>query len=255
MIGPGKKEIDVVIQDSTSPLFRYFLMREDKIDITLTAPVSIGNEVINVSAGHGFIADAGEYITLFKGNVFTQAKVKSVAANAITIVAPIASAYTVAGTTVVRGNIHMNVDGSGGDVEFRANLRDVAIPIDISKIVITMQHGANVPDDGKFGGLTALTNGVYFRKENASIFSLGNYTMNQDFKDTGGTVEYTTKAPAGTNATNIVFDIKATFGQVIRIHPSLGDIIKGIIRDDIDATEGMAKMTASLIGSYTEGEA
>ena len=61
--------------------------------------------------------------------------------------------------------------------------------------------------------------------------------------------------PAGTNGTNMVFDIKTIFGQVIRLHPTSNDKIRGVVSDDIDATEGMAKMTASFIGSYTEGEA
>ena len=108
---------------------------------------------------------------------------------------------------------------------------------------------------GQFGGLTALTKGLFFKKINDSAFSLGNYIQNQDFKDTGGAVEYTDKAPAGTNATNIVYDITEVFGQVIRLHPTLNDMVIGIVRDKIDAGEGMAKMTASLIGHYTEGEA
>ena len=255
MIGPGSKEFDVVVQDSTSPLFQYFLMNEQKTDILLTSDVSVGDEVINVSAGHGFTAVAGEQIVLFQNERYTQLRVTSVTTNAISVEEPVTIDFTVAGATVIRGNILMNVDGSGPAVEFKVHLRDFTIPIDISKIIITMQHGANVPDDGKFGGLAALAKGLFFKKENDSTFSLGNYIQNQDFKDTGGTVEYTDKAPAGTNATNIVFDIKTVFGQVIRLHPTMTDMIIGIVRDDISTGAGMAKMTASLVGSYTEGEA
>jgi len=255
MIGPGAKEFDAFIQDQTSPLFQYFLMREQKTDITLTSDVAVGDEEINVSAGHGFTPVAGEQIVLFENNVYTQMKVISVATNAITVEHPITNAFTVAGATVIRGNILMNINASGGDVDFKLELRDFTIPIDISKVIITMQHGANAPDDGKFGGLAALAKGIFFKKMNDSTFSLGNYTTNQDFKDTGGTVNYTDKAPAGTNATDIVFDVKATFGQVIRIHPAMVDMIVGTVRDNISVGAGMAKMTASLVGSYTEGEA
>ena len=255
MIGPDANEFDVVIQDSTSPLFQYFLMRELKDDIDLTAPVVVGAETIDVSAGHGFTGAAGEQIVLFENNVYTQLKVVSVLTNEITVEHPITNAFTVAGATVIRGNILMNVDGDASPTEFKLELRDFTIPIDISKVIITMQHGAKVPDDGKFGGLAALANGVFFKKMNDSTFSLGNYTMNQDFKDTGGKVVYTAKAPGGTNATDIVFDIKETFGQVIRLHPAITDMIVALIRDDISASADMDKMTASIIGSYTEGEA
>jgi hypothetical protein len=255
MIGPGKKEIDVFVQDQTSPLFQYFLMNEQKVDITLTSDVSIDNTVINVSAGHGFTAAPGEYITVFENERFIQAKVKSVAADAVTVYAPLQTAFTAAGAQVIRGNINMNVDGSGTPVEFKLHLRDATVPVDISKIIITMQHGANVPDDGKFGGLAALVNGLFFKKVNDSTFSLGNYIENQDFKDVGGDVNYTDKGQGGTNATDIVFDVKKTFGQVIRIHPSVTDMIVGIVRDAISSVQGMDKLTTSVVGSYTEGEA
>ena len=251
MIGPGKREIDVVIQDPTSPLFQYFLIKEDKTDILLTAPTVVGSSVINVSAGHGFTPVAGEQITLFEDNFVSQLRVVSVAADAITVEHPLTRVFSVANTAVIRGNILMNVNGAGGDIEFKLGFRNFDIPIDISKIIITMQHGANVPDDGKFGGLAALKKGLFFKKEDGSIFSLGNYIENQGFKDVGGVVEYTTKAPAGTNATNIVFDIKGIFGQVIRLDPSIPDSIIGVVRDNISA---MDKLTASLIGSYTVGE-
>jgi len=254
MIGPGKKEIDVVVQDTTFPLFQYFLMDEQKTDITLTSDVTVGDEIINVSSGHGFTPVAGEHIVLFQNNRYTQLRVKSVATDAITVDEPLTAIYTIAGTAVIRGNILMNVDGSSTPVEFILNLRNFTIPIHLSKIIITMQHGTNVPDDGKFGGLAALADGMHFFKENTIKFSLGNYIQNQDFKDTGGEVEYTDKAPAGTNATNIVFDIKKTFGQVIRLDPNIPDIIKGIVRTNISTGAGMVKMTASMIGSYTSGE-
>ncbi len=254
MIGPGKKEFDVTIQDPTSPLFQYFFMNELKTDITLTAPVGIDDEVVNVSAGHGFTGAAGEHIVLFENNRYLQLAVSGVATNAISIAEPSTVEYTVADAVVIRGNILMNVDGSSTDAQFDVKLRNFTIPIDISQVVITMQHGANVPDDGKFGGLAALGKGVYFHKHDGTVFSMGNYTTNQDFKDVAGAAEYTDKAPAGTNATNISFDIKEVFGQVIRLDPNVNDFLRGTVRDNISAGAGMAKMTASLIGSYTVGE-
>ncbi len=245
----------VTLQDSVAPLFQYFLMNEQKTDIALTSDVSVGDESINVSSGHGFTPVAGEQVTIFENNRYTQLRVTGVAADVISIEEPITIAFTAAGAQVIRGNVLMNVDGNASPTEFMLQLRKFTIPVDITKIIITMQHGTNVPDDGKFGGLAALAKGLFFKKENASIFSLGNYTMNQDFKDTGGDVEYTDKAPAGTNATNVVYDIQQIFGQVIRVHPSTNDIIKGLVRDNISTGAGMVKLTASLIGHYTEGEA
>jgi hypothetical protein len=254
-MGLWKANKDVTIQDSTQPLFQYFLLNEQKKDILLTSDISIDDEVINVSSGHGFTAVAGEHIVIWGDSVFEQAKVKSVSTDAITVDIPMASPFTIADAKITRGNYLLNVDGSVTPVDFKFTMDTAAIvPIDLSKVVITMQHGANVPDDGKFGGLAELTNGMYFRHVNGTRINLGNYINNQDFKDRGAVVAYTDKAPAGTNATNIVFDIKEIFGQVMRINPRAGDYVLAKIRDNISSGAGMAKMIVSVIGSYTEGE-
>ena len=258
MIGPGKKEIDTNAQSQTSPLFQYFLMDEQKTDITLTAPISEDDEIINVSPGHGFTAVAGEYIVVRDGDVFTQKKVISVNVNAITVDMPIAN--NIPDTAeVIRGNINMNVDGSSAPVDFKyssncCGSQNPQIPIDLGTIIITMQHGTNQPDDGRFGGITALTKGMYFRKMNGGRVNLGNYINNQAFKDVGAEVEYTLKAPAGTNATNITFDIETIFGQVVRMDPRLDDFALAKVRDDISSSAGMNKLTISLVGSFTSGE-
>jgi len=255
MIGnlKGQREIDNHPQDSTNALFRYYLINEQKIDILLTAPVALDDTVINVSPGHGFTGAAGEMIVLWENSRQMQQAVVSVATNAITISTPVASAYTVEGTAVFRGNKGMNIDGSvatGTPTDFKMTLTNFEIPIDISKIILTMTHAA-VGDDGKFGGIAALTEGLYFRKEDSVIFSLGNYQTNQDFKDSGGKVTYPGKGPAGTPSTDIVFDIKEIFGQVIRFDGRLNDVLLGHVRDDIDA---LTKFNVSIIGSYTSGE-
>jgi hypothetical protein len=156
--------------------------------------------------------------------------------------------------SVIRGNINMNIDGDAVPTDFKFTFPGAQIPIDLSTIILTMQHGANVPDDGKFGGLGALTNGIYFRQVNGNRVNLGNYINNQAFKDVGASVEYTTKAPAGTNGTNIILGIESIFGQVIRLNPRDGDEFIGHVRDDIASAEGMAKMTVAIIGSFTSGE-
>lgn len=252
------KELDVNIQSQTSNLFKYFLMQEQKTDITLTSIITEGEEVINVSPGHGFTGVAGEYIVIRYGDLYTQLKVTGVATNAISVELPIAADFPI-DAGVMRGNINMNVDGSGTpvDFEFTSNINggvNAVVPIDLTTVIITMQHGSNVPDDGKFGGLAALAKGLYFRKLNGDAVNLGNYIKNQDFKDNGALVGYTDKAPAGTNATNVMFDIESVFGQVVRLDPRTLDKVLAKIRDNISSGAGMAKLTISLIGSFTSGE-
>jgi hypothetical protein len=245
----GQREIDTHEQDSTNALFQYFFMRELKDDIVLTSPISVDDEVISVSAGHGFTGAPGEHAVIWENDRFLQMPVKSVAVNAITLSHPIDNSYTVDGSKVIRGNINMNINAVG-IIDFLMKIQNFTIPIDISKIIFTMFHSV-AGDAGKFGGIAALTNGLWFRKDNGIKFNMGNYKNNQDFENVGAVIDYSAKGPAGIEATTITFDIKNIFGQVIRIDPRENDIIQGQGRDDMS---GLTGFTGSAIGSYTSGE-
>ena len=255
-----QKEIDVVIQSQTESLFQYLLLNEQKKDIILTSPIAVDDDIVNVDTGHGFvgqIAAPGEHIVVRNGDAFFQLKTTTVSVNAISVESPIDNPFPVSGTSVMRGNSQMNVDGAAAETDFEFTFNgdvEAQVPIDISTVIITMQHGSNVPDDGKFGGLDALDKGLYIRKVNETNFGLGNYTSNQEFKNVGGVVEYTDKAPAGTNATNITIEIEKVFGKVIRLDPKTFDSIISKVRDDISSSAGMALMTLSILGSFTLGE-
>ena len=241
--------IDVFPQSSTEPLFQHFLMREDKKDILLTSDVVVDDEVVSVSTGHGFTAAAGEMMVLWAENRVLQTRVKSVLGDAITIDAPIAQPFTVAGTKVWRGNINMNIDASVTPVEFALTLTDFTIPIDIGFAIISMTHSL-AGDDSKFGGISELSNGMYFRKENFTNFNLGNYRNNGDFRDLGADVKYDTKGPGGSPSTSIVFDLEKMFGQVMRLDTFYDDVVKAVMRDN----NTNDSMTISVLGSYTSGE-
>lgn len=246
--------IDVNIQSQTSNLFQYLLMNEQKTDITLTAPISIDDDVVNVSAGHGFTAADGEFMVCRNGDTFFQFRVKSVSTNAITVESLIDNDYPISGTSIIRGNVNMNANGSITPIDYKFSFNGDAtatLPIDIQGVVFSFQSGTTSPDDGTFGGIAALTNGLLFRKVNGNNIGLGNYTSNQEFRDVGGVIEYSSKAPAGTNATNIFIDIEGKFGQVLRIDPNEPDYVIAKVRDNLTALD---KFTMSVLGSFTSGE-
>jgi len=246
--------IDVNIQSQTSTLFQFLLMNEQKTDITLTSPIEIDDEVVNVSAGHGFTGAAGEVMVGRLGDAFFQLRVISVSTNAITVESPADIAYPIEGTTIIRGNVNMNINGASTPVDFKYSFNGdtgATIPIDIQTVVFSFQSGVTVPDDGTFGGIAALSLGLLIRKVDGQNVGLGNYTQNQEFRDVGGVVEYTSKAPSGAYATNVRIDIEESFGQVIRLDPSIPDEIYARVRDNVS---GLDKFTMSILGSYTSGE-
>lgn len=242
---------DVVIQSSHSRLFRYYLMNELKTDITTTAIVSPGDDVINVSAGHGFTATVGEALVLKYGEYDFQSVVKSVSVNAITIETSVFEEFPI-GTTVFRGNTHINLfSGSVTPVTFKSSLAGLTVPIDISYIRMIM-HSSIAPDDSKFSGIAALGNGCILYKSNGvEIFGYGNYKTNKDFVGSGCFVEYTDKAGGGDHSTRVSIDLQVVYGQVIRLDPRNNEEFYFIERDDLT---GLELVTVSIMGSYTVGE-
>jgi hypothetical protein len=242
--------LDVSLQDTTSPPFQYFLMREDKTDITLTSAVTKGDTVIAVSVGHGFTA-GGEYMVIMENDLYLQTKVMSVSTNDITIQNEVGNDFTT-GATVIRGVIEMDVDGSSTPVDFIFNMRQGVTPIDIQAVVVSIWNAAAAGDDGKFGDLTALTNGIRFVKENAIDQGLGTYRTNSDFREFGAVVEYNPRSGGGGNfGVDVIFDVKKTYGVVLRIDPAIPEIFKGTVRD---ALQTLDRVRVSIMGQYTVGE-
>jgi hypothetical protein len=254
MIGNGGFG-DVFIQDTAQSLFQYYLQIEQKTDITLTSPVLVDDEVINVSTGHGFTVDANgdNLITIVEGDRFEQASVVAVNADAITISIPSGGTFSIA-AKVIRGTKKLNVDGSVSSVEAIFKFYDQSIafvPVDITKVKITMSH-TQAGDDGKFGGIAQLSGGgFYFRRINNDRVNLGNYINNKAFKDFGAVVEYTAKGPGGINSTEITFDMKTIFGQVLRLSPNHNDQVCGVNRNNLTT---LNSFSIAIIGSFTQGE-
>jgi hypothetical protein len=249
MIGQNR-EIDVNIQSQTGETLDYLFVEELKTDCALAQATAIDDTILNLAPGHGFTGASGEVLTIFYANRCEQFRVVSVATNAITVEAPVSIDYPVVGSVIVRGNYLMNVDGSTTQRVFKFKPRG-ATPIDISTSYLLAQSGSSVPDDGNFLGITAITKGLLWRCIDGSIYTKGNFRNNQDFKRRGAQVTYSTKAPSGTNATDIVFKHEEIAGQVIRLDPRTDDELWWIVRDNLST---IASLFASACTSYTSGE-
>lgn len=238
-------QVEVYIRAPDVPPFQYYLMNEEKTDITLTAPITSGDTVINVSSGHGFTA-TGEYIVIQEFNSITQAEVIGVAANAITIDSPAFPDYTM-NAVVVRGRIDLNIDASSTPQEFIFIAREALVAIDLQAIVISFQHALST-DDTEFGGLAALTNGLLLSRENGLARKIGNFRSHQDFREYGASIDYVDAAPAGKYSTNISLDFKGPYGIIMRFDPNVGEQFTAKISDDLS---GLLHFRISLLGQYT----
>lgn len=246
-----QKEIDTFIQDQDSPPFQYYLMREDKTDIKLTTTNTMCTNIVHVSAGHGFVTGTGQYISIFERGKWYQSEVITVTVNQLTLHKEVPYTFTT-DAVVVRGVIDMNVDASGADQLFIFQMRQSNIPIDIQHAHVTIWNAAAAGDDGKFGDLGALTNGLRLAKKNYLNLPLGKYRTNSDFREYGAEVGYNDKSGGGGNyGVDVRFDIKKIYGIVIRVNPRTDDYIVCKISDKLDTLE---RLRVSIMGQYTVGE-
>ena len=244
--------IDVFIQSQTEPFFQYFLLSEEKTDILLTSPVSEDDNIINVSATHGFTAVVDEFMVIMEGAKIAQFRVIDVVTNAIEIGGKSDLSFTVA-AKVIRGLKNLNKNGVSALKEafFRFYSPGGTIPIDLSYVVINMTHPA-AADDSTFGDLAALaTTPIYFRKINGSKRNLGTYISNQSFRNFGADVVYTAKAGSGAHSTAITFDLRKIFTKELRLDPRTLDYI--VFGNPANLT-ALTSIHVSILGSLTTGE-
>ena len=246
---------DVFVQSNTSIPFLYRLIREDKIDITLTADVTSADTVINVSAGHGFSAEDSMVLWCSLG-YYQQVTVKSVSTNAITIYTPIALPFLTTNTFIVRGTYGFNVDGSSTEQIFKFHPRYI-VPIDVSSVQIFLRHDGE-GNLATFGDLadTVVLNGCLFQKRNTITIPYGYYRTAGDFIKLGSNPIFTDKASGSKYGTIIQIPVNSTqtFDAVSRFYSSRNDILEWIVRDNLTSGGTLEEAQISITGSYTIGE-
>jgi len=189
--------------------FDYYLYNKT-VDITLTAPTAINDAIINVVATTGCVI--GDVITFYEGSWMFQNIVKSFTTTAITLAAPIDYAFTTDAIIDV-GKWNMAVDGSSTTQIF-----SIKSPPDCMANIHTLSVSmlnSSAMDDGLFGGITQLTNGMIWRFVDGVIKHLAVIVNNLGFKEIGFKVEYSSKAPAGQYGLIAVRDINKVNGTII----------------------------------------
>lgn len=255
-VGTTSGALDVSIQDATTHPFQYYLMREDKTDITLTQPTVIGSFIVNVSPGHGFTSPTAvtgnHWIVITENDVHIQSKVRGVTGNTILIQSLIPFVFSTS-ATVIRGVIDMNVNASSADQYFRLKIRNSTSPIDIQYAHICIWNDNSAGDDGKFGDLTELTNGLGIMKiSNLLNATLGNFLSNSDFSNLGADLIYNERAGGGgTYGISARFNIKDIYGVVLRLDSRISEEIRCLVRDDLST---LKRLRISLMGQITSGE-
>jgi len=228
---------DVFIQDQFTDRLSLFL-GEVLDTITLLTDTTKDDTTIDIETT-GYTPLVGDFICLQEDMKTTQVEIASVAAIAgnqytITIHVPLDYSYTtLSGCSLL--NVDMNVNGSVTPVDFR--VKPVAgVEWDITRMNVGMVLGS-AGDDGKFGNLAALTEGVFFRKEDSeSSQNLFLAKDNSDFRLEGYDITYPIRSGGGGDfgmAARITFAGQDKSGVTVRLDGDTGDSFRATVNDDL----------------------
>jgi hypothetical protein len=189
------------------------------------------------SPGHGIAVNDEILLLDPPGNRSFFAKVLSVAVDVIGVDRPIDHVFPAATSLGRRVLTKMNVVGSLANPQV-FSIRSGAIPTDITRMLITMLDSSAM-DDGTFGGMPALTNGLVFRIVNSFQKTIFNFKTNGDIKQFCYDVSYSGRAPAGQEglAARITFAGMDKHGVALRIQGT--DVAQWLVQDDLTPLDSL----------------
>jgi len=223
--------VPVNLQDQHTPAVDYF-MHIHLGDVTLASTVVPDTNTCTLVTGHG--TQVGELLVFKENTRYCECLVVNVATDTITMEAPFDYAFTSAATTF-RANINLNVNGE--TTRIIAHIKPPSgITWDITRILFHIQDNLDM-DDSKFGGITALTNGVVFRVNNNILVKLFTIKSNGMFALRGFNPQYATKAAAGKYSIRGMrtFAGQNETGVVLRITED--ETVEVVIQDNLTGLE------------------
>ena len=213
-------------------LFNHYFNLETAVEDTLNGAVAVNSKTLILNDATGFTA--GDPIDVHVGAVHKHMyrKIISIAINTLTIDAGVDVALP-DGSQVDETSFNMAVNGAVTPQIFIMKPRGTE-EVDIMRMIIEMVHSAG-GDDEKFGGITALTNGVHIRKNinnGESYQTIAVYRSNKDLKNDMYDLVYGAKAAGGANSTTGRFTFDK-FGAVINLKASNNEFMECVIQDDL----------------------
>ncbi len=231
-IGSLNGALNVHVEDVHEKIINRHFIQPDSATENPNAPVAVNDYIITVDSTTGFTAGDNVVIKDDSGDVREHvfSIITVTADTSITLSRRVDVAYTTS-AIIEKVEVNMNIVGSLASPE----VFYVQPPSDevwhITRVLISMTSSTAM-DDSKFGGITALTNGVVLEEDKTVDLTITNWKSNSDIKADMFDVNYSDKAPAGSNGLTGRFTFKKS-GAVVKLDGSLGDKLEVYIQDDL----------------------
>ena len=227
--------VPVNIQDQVSTPVDLYFVQAIGIPTALTNNVAIDD--VNITVDSVANIAVGNYLGIFSGisgeDRFYFGEVLAVLGNDVTLDTPLDFNFT-AGDILVSTTRDLNVDGSGTTQPFIVSGAGTGSPleIDITRIIFQITDGSTM-DDGLFGGINSLTNGIVLRRNNGAVDNIYNIKNNGDFGIVSFDKAYSDKAPAGLFGLTVrsTFAGQAKHGVAIRL--GINESLELLVQDDL----------------------
>jgi hypothetical protein len=228
-----------------------FFFRETGISTTMSVDANIGDTSVTVTSATGFIIGNKVKLTssIRSGQSFIV--ITDIVANVITLDRPLSVGLLVNDAVNVV-TTKLNVNGSlASPVIFKIKPPNGTLNLiwQLTRLLINITDNLSM-DDGKFGGIAALANGVNLRiiKGDNSIQDIANWKTNGDIALDMFDAPYTNKAPAGEYGLRGRWTFtKAEF--IVELEGSEGDYFELLVQDDLtDLTNFEIKCQGRLFG-------
>jgi len=232
-VGVTNGVLDVGLQDQHTEMFILSAHQNlGNLDIDVSA--SIDDQSVSVVSASG--VTVGDILCLKENGRFYQGSITATAATTVTINEPLDYAFTDA-SEIHYGKIDLAVDGSSSTQTFHIK-PPTGVKWDVTRVLLHIEDNS-VMDTAKFGGISALTNGLMFRVKNGIYKNILNMKTNGDMAGFAYDTAYDTKAPAGSYAfrSRLTFAGQNKIGVTVRLDGDTSDELQFLVRDDLTALD------------------
>lgn len=247
---------------SVEPIVDWFLSNKiNETTLAVAIPPSTLVSTITVDDATGAIP--GYYVEIHEAPFYNQIEILAVNGNDITLIYPLGFPYTT--DALVRiVNVNLAVNGSVTPVEFSFSPPDNNFGI--TRFIVTMFHDT-AGDDGKFGDLAPLLNGVYTGlrekvltgtpSEFTVFYNTYNFKTNGDFANVSYDVTYNAKTGNPQSPGAFSTRVRKSYGGQdksngwIELLSNDDASLYFIVRDDLSALE---RFTVNFSGRSMNGD-
>lgn len=216
---------------------------------TLAANAPAGSTQITVVSAAGFVV--GDYLHI--SNITTlerhHPRITVIAGALITLDGPLDYSFII-GDSVIRTLVDMNVSGTLASPKSFKSMPRVGEVWHFLSILIEITH-TTAGDNGLFGNLAALTNGVVIRRYNGltgTFNTLTNWKTNGGIMTDTGNIAYVTRSGGGgAYGTNAYGNFKSNAGGTVYLNGTNGDYFEVLIQDNLTA---LSRFRIKVQGHY-----